>query len=304
MLNARGTYGQLVIHSLAAVLLTFLTGIFGAPFLRVIHKSQGRLRFWIVGLLISALLWLLQTEPLAILMGSVWLTIGLYSELEDLGWGWLRSAVIALFTSTVLGVAGFRRLLTASGVTTWEGFVGLIREKMELVLPVQSSLKPDAEILAQQAPSAWLILLVLCLGTALIFEGRLFAWLGLPRERVASRLRLLEFRLPDAMIWITLTAFLVTMVNFGSEPLAILGANIVNVAVVLYFFQGLSVLEVLLRSMRAGAFVRAAVYVILVGQLFFVLSAVGLIDYWIDFRARLRKTGAPAGPDTKFGGSV
>ena len=68
MLKARGTYGQLAIHSLAAILLTFLTGVFGSPFLRVMHK-QSRVRYWLTGLFFVVVFWLLQTEPLAILQG-------------------------------------------------------------------------------------------------------------------------------------------------------------------------------------------------------------------------------------------
>lgn len=303
MLKARGSFAQLLFLSLAATVLTFFTGVFGAPFLRVIHK-RSRPVFWLAGLLVAVLFGFLQAGAFALVIVGVWMTIGLYSEFEDLGWGWKRSALISLFVSGFLGIAGFRHLLNAAGVVTWDGFVSMVREKLDLLSTINPTLKLDAELFAQQAPSFWLMLLVLCLGTALILEGRLFTWLGLPRERVASHLRLLEFRLPDWMIWIALTGLLVTMVDFGSKPLAILGGNVVNVLFVLYFFQGLAILEVLLNAMRAGAFMRAAIYVILVGQLFFMLSAVGLIDYWLDFRRRLRKTGAPTGDETKFGGSV
>jgi hypothetical protein len=79
------------------------------------------------------------------------------------------------------------------------------------------------------------------------------------------------------------------MENFNIKALEILGVNIVNVMTVLYFFQGLAILEVSLRSFRAGALTRAALYIILVGQMFPLVSAIGLIDYWVDFRRRLRK---------------
>ncbi|MBO9668271.1 MAG: DUF2232 domain-containing protein, partial [Bdellovibrio sp.] len=86
---------------------------------------------------------------------------------------------------------------------------------------------------------------------------------------------------------------LLTMVSFGGKAIAILAVNIVNVALVLYFFQGLAVLEVLLNSMRAGTFTRVLVYIILVGQLVLILSIVGLIDYWLDFRGRIRRMSVP-----------
>ncbi|ASD65333.1 hypothetical protein [Bdellovibrio bacteriovorus] len=91
-----------------------------------------------------------------------------------------------------------------------------------------------------------------------------------------------------------MTAFLLTMVSFGGKAIAILAVNILNVAIVLYFFQGLAVLEVFLNSMRAGLFIRVLTYIILVGQLLPILAVVGLIDYWVDFRARLRKMKTPS----------
>ena len=57
----------------------------------------------------------------------------------------------------------------------------------------------------------------------------------------------------------------------------------------LYFFQGLAVLEVAFRIFRTGAFWRFVIYFFIVGQLFLLLSAVGLIDYWVDFRSRMRR---------------
>lgn len=151
------------------------------------------------------------------------------------------------------------------------------------------AVKLDPEILAQQIPSAVVIVLLLALGVGFIFERRVFSWLNLPRERTASQLKLLEYRVPDYVIWVAMTAFLLTMVSFGGKAIAILAVNIVNVAIVLYFFQGLAVLEVFLNSMRAGVFTRVLMYIILVGQLLLVLSIIGLIDYWVDFRGRIKK---------------
>lgn len=299
----RGTPVQFLLQTSAAVILTVLTGVLGSPFLRILHRSQGALRFWSAGFVVGLVFWFFVNEAIAVFVGSIWLTLGLYSELEERGRGWKASGLTALATGSVAGLSGFGFVLQRMGITNWERFVDLVREQTAFLLPADPGIRPDAALLAQQVPSAWIILLVLCLGIALIFEDRLFAWSGIPRERVASRLRLLEFRLPDALLWVTLTAFLLTMVSFGSKSLAAFGANVVNVAVVLYFFQGLAILEVLLNSLRAGPLVRLVVYVILVGQLFFVLSLVGLIDFWVDFRRRLRGTGATQGNDS-IGGSV
>jgi uncharacterized protein YybS (DUF2232 family) len=62
---------------------------------------------------------------------------------------------------------------------------------------------------------------------------------------------------------------------------------------VIYLFQGLAVLEVSFLAFRIGTFWKVLIYVLVVGQLFFLLSAVGVIDYWVDFRQRLTKWKRP-----------
>jgi hypothetical protein len=161
------------------------------------------------------------------------------------------------------------------------------------VQQMNPAVKLDASVILQQVPSAIAIILILALGVGLIFERRVFSWLNLPREKIASQLKLLEYRVPDFFIWVAMTAFLLTMVSFGGKAIGILAVNIVNVALVLYFFQGLAVLEVLLSSMRAGTFTRILMYIILIGQLVLILSIVGLIDYWLDFRTRIRRMKVP-----------
>jgi hypothetical protein len=79
--------------------------------------------------------------------------------------------------------------------------------------------------------------------------------------------------------------------RLGSDDLLILGSNVFNVALILYFFQGLAVTEVFLLAMRAGLFFRLFTYFILIGQLFFVVSAIGVIDFWVDFRRRFKPVG-------------
>ena len=176
-----------------------------------------------------------------------------------------------------------------NGINTIAEVQGLVEKFTSKVQEMNPAVKLDPQVLLQQVPSAVVIVLILALGLGLIFERRVFSWLNMPREKIASQLKLLEYRLPDYFIWVAMTAFLLTMVGFGGKAIAILAVNIVNVAIVLYFFQGLAVLEVFLNSMRAGVFTRVLTYIILVGQLMLVLSIVGLIDYWVDFRGRLRR---------------
>lgn len=272
-----------------SILLSMLTVVMGAPLLRVLRKAYGPLAFWILGLVATGAAWLLNAQPLALFLGSVWMTLGAYMELEQKGVGWWISGLASVAIGSAAAGLGLFGALQKNGINTYAEVQKLMEQFSAQVQKMNPAVKLDPAILVQQIPSAIVILLIITLGVGLIFERRVFSWLNLPREKIASQLKLLEYRVPDFMIWVAMTAFLLTMVSFGGKATSILAVNIVNVVIVLYFFQGLAVLEVFLNSMKAGVFMRVLTYIILVGQLLLVLSVVGLIDYWVDFRARLNK---------------
>ena len=271
-----------------------MTVILGAPFLRVLRRAFGPIAYWLLGLVVVAGTWFFKAEPLSVLIGSVWMTSGVYSELENKGLGWWISGILSVVSGLCYFAATGFLALRMNGINTYPEVEKLMEQFTQKVTEVNPNAVFSTEILLHQIPSAIAILLIVALGVGLIFERRVFSWLNLPREKIASQLKLLEYRLPDYMIWIAMTAFLLTMVSFGGKAIAILAVNVVNVAIVLYFFQGLAVLEVFLNSMRAGVFTRVLTYIILVGQLLLVLSILGLIDYWVDFRGRIRRIKAPA----------
>ncbi|MGZ3773740.1 MAG: DUF2232 domain-containing protein [Pseudobdellovibrionaceae bacterium] len=272
-----------------SILLSMFTVVLGAPLLRVLRKVYGPSAFWILGLLLTGIAWFLNAQPLALFFGSIWMTLGAYVEMEQKGLGWWISGFVSVLLglgATALGLFG---AFTKNGINTYAEVQKLAERFAQQVQEMNPSVKLDPSILVQQIPSAIVIILVVALSLGLIFERRIFSWLNLPREKIASQLKLLEYRVPDYFIWVAMIAFLLTMVSFGGKAIAILSANIVNVAIVLYFFQGLAVLEVFLNSIRAGVFTRILTYIILVGQMLLILSIVGLIDYWVDFRGRIRR---------------
>lgn len=272
-----------------SILLSMLTVVMGAPLLRVLRKAYGPRAFWILGLFATGTAWFLNAQPLALFLGSVWMTLGAYMELEQKGIGWWISGLLSISVGAAATGLGLLGAFRTNGINTQAEIRKLAEQFAGKVQAMNPTVKLDPEILVQQIPSAIVIILILALGLGLIFERRVFSWLNLPREKIASQLKLLEYRVPDYVIWIAMTAFLLTMVSFGGKAIAILAVNIVNVVIVLYFFQGLAVLEVFLDSMKAGAFTRILTYIILVGQLLLLLSIVGLIDYWVDFRSRINK---------------
>lgn len=283
------TAQKFITISSLSILLSMLTVVLGAPLLRVLRKAYGPRAFWILGLLATGAAWLLNAQPLALFLGSIWMTLGAYMEMEQRGFGWWISGLLSVALGSLAAGLGLLGAFRKNGINTYAEVQKLAEQFSQRVQDMNPVVKLDPAILVQQIPSAIVIVLVLALGLGLIFERRVFSWLNLPREKIASQLKLLEYRVPDYVIWVAMIAFLLTMVSFGGKAIAILAVNIVNVVIVLYFFQGLAVLEVFLNSIRAGAFMRVLTYIILVGQLLLLLSIVGLIDYWVDFRGRIRK---------------
>jgi hypothetical protein len=271
-----------------SILLSMFTVVMGAPLMRVLRKSYGPVAYWLAGAAVTALFWFLKAEPIAVFTGSIWMTLGVYGECEQKGFGWWISGLLSVLSGAVVGGLGTLQMFKMNGIQTIADVQKIVDEFAHKIEAVNPNVKVDTSLLVQQIPSAIVIMLILALGLGLIFERRTFSWLGMPREKVASQLKLLDYRVPDFVIWIAMSAFLLTMVSFGVKAIAILAINIVNVAVVLYFFQGLAVLEVFLNSIRAGALTRILTYIILIGQLFLLLSLIGLVDYWVDFRRRIK----------------
>jgi hypothetical protein len=269
--------------------LTLTTVFLGSPFIRVLHKVSKPLHFWAFGILASVAFILLKVPMFATILASVWFLVGIYGELEKRGRGWKWASLMSLLVSSGILIGGMIYALWMYDINSWDRYVLFLSEMFENVQKMNPSLKFDTSILAQQTPSMLVSLLVTALGNALIFDQRAAKFVKVPIVKVASQLKLMEFRLPDAVIWVFLLAFLFSLVNFNMPWLSVVGYNLVNIGVILFFFQGLAVLEVFFLVMKTSFFFRVLTYIILVGYLFVLLSALGLIDYWVDFRSRLRR---------------
>lgn len=287
--------------SIVAALLTFVFVILGAPLLRVLRNQYGAKLFWSTGLVFALLLGMVPgLVPMAYLFGSTWLVVGLYSELEERGWANFWSALSVVILGTVIVVLGPILWAKSLGVD----LSAVLSESIDqLLAKIQSAntttseqslvsgMKVDANLVISQVPSVMFILHLTSLAFALMFDLKTATLFGIRFERIASQIRLLEFRVPDFFIWIMMFSFLLTFMKVGNETVTMVAMNLFNSFVGIYFFQGLAVLEVLLLILRAGTFTRIIVYFVIVGQLFFLLSIVGVVDFWADFRKRFRKKG-------------
>lgn len=151
----------------------------------------------------------------------------------------------------------------------------------------------EASTVVQQMPSLVIVTMMISMGFALMLDQKVGRLFGLKAEKVAGRMRLLEFKVPDYFVWVAMLAFLLSFAKIEPSWIKVVALNVLNVVGGLYFFQGLAILEVAFLVFRSGFLTKFLVYFFIVGQLFFVLSAVGFGDYWLNLRERLRKIGSP-----------
>ena len=266
--------------------------------MRLLRNIYGAKTFWAIGALLFAGLSIAYLFPIAFLIGASWLVVGIYSEIEVRGRANFWTAALAVIVSSVFLVAGTFYSMKAVGLDVRED----IQKSIESVLtqlkdPNSPSSEPatllsgvnlDSKLIISQIPSIAMIAMIISLAYGLIMEKRIALFLRLPYEQTASQMKLLEFRIPEGFVWIAMLSFLGSFMRLHNENLAFLSMNIFDLMLGIYFFQGLAVMEVVLQVFRAGPFMRFIFYFLVVFQLFFILSAVGFIDYWADIRRRLR----------------
>lgn len=293
LLNDKSRLKKLFYLTALSVFFSLWAFLLSAPFLRVIRKAFGPLTYWLMGATFVSALVIFKMLPLAVVVATFWMTLGIYNELEQRGVVWSLTGPISVLSGVLIAGLGGWFLAQSLGISLSEQLLQTAHEVVASLQQVNPKVEVDPNVLVQSIPAALVSALIIALGMGLIFESRVFRWMSLPRERVASQLKLLEFRVPDFYVWVAMIAFLFSFENFGVKWLAVFGLNITIVSFVLYFFQGLAVMEVGLMSIRAGVFTRILSYFVFIMQLPMMLSMVGFADYWIDLRSRIRRLKAP-----------
>jgi hypothetical protein len=277
------------ISVLANLLFTFL----GAPFARVLRNVYGRRPFWFWGTLLAVGMLLVQPNAIvlaALLLGQ-WTTIGVYQEFEERGRAGLASAAWAVLVGTLtmmivpaLGAQLFGLDLVSLLRTGIEDSIRQMLGGKELA---ETGIKMD--YLLGAIPGTLGALQVTTLAVGLMLDRRTAQILNVKFENIASRMKLLNFRLPDYFIWVAMISFLFSFLTLLPDVVRVVAINVLVVILTAYLFQGLAVMEYWFMYLRLGALPKALIYLLIVGQLFFLLSFVGLIDFWADFRFRIRR---------------
>lgn len=268
-----------------SVVLTVFTAVLGSIPLNALRRSSKPSTYWSIGLLMTSVFALGGLYPMAITMFTLVCLTGLLAEFEKQGFRvfsacFLSVAVISVFT----GFSFVGWALTSE--TSW--YLELIKY-VELALnKVQITLSNDMSVekIVWQLPSVLVMLFSTSLAAALVFERKVLAWMGI---LVVRKEPLSLFKVPDHAIWIFMFAMAGAFLKTDIKVLEIISLNTFNILLLLYFFQGFAVVTRTLDFYRVGVFWRALLLAILVVQLFPLLSAVGVLDFWVGFRERMTK---------------
>jgi len=221
---------------------------------------------------------------------------GLLGELPCLGLPerWSIGAGAAGGVLAVFFLLGIAAMITGMG--PWQLWSTQWRMEMAMVLDMYRSMDLDPVTLKQIEDGMHLAgRLVLRLAPGILTAVTLLAaWLNLlAARRLAARLGgmgpaedLTLYRTPEPLVWVLIAGG--GLMALGSGWVFWTGANLVLVMGLLYFLQGLAVIDFWLRGKNAPVLLRSGLYLLVILEFYVavVLAALGLFDIWLNLRRR------------------
>lgn len=294
LLSTKKTLSLAIASALAILVFSFM----GAPFVRVFASTAKSIMYWALGVVIVAGLYFFNLPVASVYVGAVWMTLGAYSELEKRGINWKKSTAVSIITGMLYAAVLF--MILTKGFL-FQNSMGLNQDFTsnqflnDLMTPIQESLKrafPDQDLsqinLLFYIPGVFASAIMASLAVSLVFETNVFQMFKLRREKIATSLKWLEFRLPDAFIWFAFTSFLFALIG-QNGVLKTISINLSVFSIVAFFLQGISVIEFYTRINRWGFFTKIALYLVIFTWLGPLVAFMGIIDYWLNFRKMVRK---------------
>ena len=267
---------RLAFASVMGVILSYTLVFLAALPMRYLRLNFGRKVFiasTVAGfaLLCSFQLWQWSARYL-----SLCFLIGTYRELEERNYSVFMSSAVSvlltaganilfLFSYTKFSGEGLRLLLTEKAAPLYEQFKNMPQFK-----------NMDLEQLIWFLPSGLVITFMIVVFVSLTVAR-------VPRT-IKDIAQLRQFRLPDEVIWIFLASLACSILDFGYPLLQVAGTNVLFVAVAAYFFQGLAVFTYFLDRLRVFGLWRVLAYFLACFHLIPLISGLGILDYWFDFR--------------------
>ncbi len=276
-------------EALSFVLAT-LTGVLGAVPLMFLYREVGRWQFLAFNFFIAMGLIFTNNPFLWAPYLICSLLVVFYFELEY--FGYLKAGFFSVLKTSLLigGVCFF--YIKSQNIQAVEWATSSLQGMVESIQKIDPSLKVDLESVVKQLPSILFTALGIAMWLAILFDRR---FRGVSKLFRPEEDPFLNTRLPDGLVWLVIVAllfsFVKTPINWGQE----VALNLLNVILLLYFFQGLSIVALAFTRYRLGPFIKAFLYVVFVTQLFLFVSILGILDYWLNFRGRIFKASSTDG---------
>lgn len=283
---------RVVLYLLWGVLMTGLTFVLGALPLKSLRRGAGRVTYWGACLFVTILLFGFHLQFYAVSFLSLVVLVGLFSEFEELGLALVPSAFFALLITTMLSGSGFAFWVFSVGPAWQQTVLTFLQGALDPLLQINTNIKIEARDVMSQLPSLAVISWMVALYVAVLLEPRLTAPSAKPLPKSRFRKELPEIRVPDVVVWTFIISLLGAFGSFKALDMAAVhsvGVNTFNICLVVFFFQGLAVVNKLFDSLKMGWFWQTLLMVFIILQLFIFVSLLGLIDHWLDFRARIEK---------------
>lgn len=272
------------------VFLSAITMVLGAVPMQTLYLKSGPRRFFLTMSLLVAVSVAIGWLPLSLTIASLATLIFAFNWLNQRGKSLFFSGLSAVTAASFVGFSGIQAWLVKSG----QSFKELVKEPVDQFLAQFSAVNGGgnqmvANDLIAQIPSGVVIFLIASLAIALFFEERMAKFFRIQLLK-SRRMSFITLRLPDVFFWLLLGAVLATFLQVDwPETVRHVGSNVLNVLLVLYFFQGLAIVSVFFDTYRVSPLWRAIWYVFLILQLFLFVSCIGVVDFWFDFRQKLQK---------------
>lgn len=286
MVTAKRRFFSVMMLTCWSVLLTALTGVLGSVPLRGLRLAAGSSLYWAIGLSASGLLGLGGWWMLGLLLLAMVTVIGLFSELEDRGHDLVGNSFGAVIITGLMFAGAFAFWVSQQGANWAATLLTKVETSLAAVPGWSENVKIEAKDVLAQMPSAVVVVLIMGLFLSLLFQRRVMLMAGV---RPIHTHRLARFAVPESFIWVLILGAAGTFISTKIGFVAPIGINLLNVAAIVFYLQGLAVVASYFETLRVGWIWQVLILVVLVTQLFILVSVIGVLDYWMDFRTRLAK---------------
>jgi hypothetical protein len=287
---------QALFFTLVTLFLSLTTVIAASIPLLILRREFGRWHYLALTVLMVVGLALGQQLEGAFALLSIVLLVLVYVEARDLGLAHLYSGALSVLFVVGSLYCGGHFWLRSQGSSLRVFFLDKIEVLSKQLQAMDPNLKLEPQVLVSQIPSAAIIALAVSIWLAMLWDGRLKDKSGLEQELVQEtdhktghEIGLSDFRVPDWFVWIFLGSAVGSLFDLEADFIKVAATNVLNLSVLLYFFQGMAIVGVFFKKQKMGPLWQALGYFILIAQLFLFVAILGFVDLWIDFRAKMLK---------------